>query len=126
MNWTLSDPISRVVIPVGIAYGSDTALAHSLLVKIAEDNPLVLEDPPPTALFKGFGDSTLNFDLRVFLGNRDVYPVVVHELNTSIDRAFREHKIEIAFPQRDINIRSIKQVSIPVRVETSTSESKAA
>ncbi len=107
MNWTLSDRISRVVIPVGVAYGSDTALTHSTLLQVAHAHPLVLEDPEPTAMFKGFGDSTLNFDLRVFIPNRDVYTTVVHEINSAIDRAFRAADIEIAFPQRDINIRSV-------------------
>ena len=110
MNWTLSDRISRIVIPVGIAYGSDTSLAHATLVRVAREHPLVLEDPEPTALFKGFGDSTLNFDLRVFIPNRDVYAVVVHEINSAIDFAFREAHIEIAFPQRDINIRAAESL----------------
>ena len=110
INWTLSDPISRVVIPIGVAYGSDTTLAYSILLKTACEHPMVLGQPEPSALFKGFGDSSLDFDLRFFIPKRDVYAAVVHEINTAIDRAFREANIEIAFPQRDINIRSIQHV----------------
>lgn len=111
VNWTLSDPVTRVVFPVGIAYGSDTALAHRLLMKVAAEHPLVLEEPAPSAIFSGFGDSTLDFQLRVFIPRRDCYTVVVHELNSAIDREFAAAEIEIAFPQRDLNIRSVEGLS---------------
>ena len=63
LNWTLTDPITRVVVPVGIAYGSDTALAEKLLLKLAAENPHVMKDPAPRAVFTGFGDSSLDFKL---------------------------------------------------------------
>jgi potassium-dependent mechanosensitive channel len=113
INWTLSDPMTRVVFTVGIAYGSDTELAKHLLEKVAKDNPLVMSDPPPSALFMGFGDSTLNFVLRVFIATRSVWADVMHQMHTDIDQAFRKADIEIAFPQRDLHIRSIKE---PLRV----------
>jgi potassium efflux system protein len=125
INWTLSDPINRVVLSVGIAYGSDTALAHSLLRKVAREHPVVLEEPEPSALFRGFGESTLDFDLRVFIPNRNVYPVVLHELNTAIDGAFRDARIEIAFPQRDLNIRAFQQL-FPFQPATAESRADAA
>jgi potassium efflux system protein len=106
INWTLSDPITRVVIQVGVAYGSDTKLAHETLLKAAMDHPLVLREPGPSAVFTGFGASTLDFQLRYFIGSRDVYSKVLHELNTVIDKAFREVHLEIAFPQQDLHIRS--------------------
>jgi potassium efflux system protein len=107
VNWTLSDPITRVVIRVGIAYGSDTQLAQRLLLRAARKHPLVVDEPEPTALFAGFGPSTLDFELRVFIPNREVYAAVLHDLNTAIDRSFRDAKIEIAFPQQDLHIRSL-------------------
>jgi potassium-dependent mechanosensitive channel len=112
VNWTLSDSILRTVIRVGIAYGSDTELARQLLLKVAREDQHVLDDPPPVAVFDQFGDSTLDFDLRVF-APIEQFLTLRHDLNTAIDRAFREAGIEIAFPQRDLHIRSIEPV-VPI------------
>jgi potassium efflux system protein len=117
INWTLTDPITRVVIPIGVAYGSDTKLTHNTLLGVAEKHPLVLREPAATAVFTGFGDSTLNFELRFYLGSRDVYGQVLHEMNTTIDEEFRQANLEIAFPQQDIHIRSIESV-LPTIVGT--------
>jgi potassium efflux system protein len=106
INWTLSDPITRIVVPVGIAYGSDTAKARRLLLEAARADRMVLDDPEPSAIFKGFGDSTLDFQLRVFIASRDLWPSVVDGLHTRIDDSFRAAGVEIAFPQRDLHIRS--------------------
>jgi potassium-dependent mechanosensitive channel len=107
INWTLSDPVTRVDIPIGIAYGSDTRLARDLLLQVAQRCEYVLDDPAPAALFKNFGDSTLDFELRVYIPNRDVWAEMIHELHTRIDDEFRRAGIEIAFPQQDIHIRSL-------------------
>ena len=107
INWTLSDPTTRVTLAVGIAYGSDTRLAHELLLKVAGECPQVLKEPPPHALFRRFGDSTLDFELRVFIASRDLWPALIHDLHTRVDQAFRAANIEIAFPQRDLHVRSI-------------------
>jgi potassium efflux system protein len=103
-NWTLTDRVVRMAFEVGVAYGSDTELARSLMLKIAGEHPRVLKDPAPQALFDGFGDSTLNLILRVFVCNIDYFLITRHEINTAIDREFREHNIEIAFPQREIHV----------------------
>ena len=107
VNWTLSDTILRVVVPIGIAYGSDTRLARQVLLKVAAENPRVLPTPPPQAMFMGFGDNALNFELRAFVASFDHFNGVRDELHMAIDDAFRKANIEIAFPQRDIRIRSI-------------------
>jgi potassium efflux system protein len=75
--------------------------------QLAEQNPMVLDDPPPTVFFCEFADSSLTFELRVF--HRDVFQrmPLTHELNTAINTAFAEHGIEIAFPQQDIHVRSV-------------------
>ncbi len=114
VNWTLSDPITRIVISVGIAYGSDTARARALLLEVARSNALVADDPAPSALFRRFGDSTLDFELRVFVENRDLWPKLIDQLHSSIDAAFRDAGIEIAFPQRDLHIRSAAGLSSTV------------
>jgi len=105
VNWTLSDPISRLILPVGIAYGSDTELAQRTLVQVAASHSMVLDNPAPNVVFRNFGDSTLEYELRVFIPDRDFWPVVTHELNTAIHAAFAEKGIEIAFPQRDLHFR---------------------
>ncbi len=105
VNWTLSDPISRLILPVGIAYGSDTELAEKTLIEVAAAHPLVLEAPAPNVVFRNFGDSTLDYELRVFIPDRDFWPNVTHDLNTCIHEAFAEKGLEIAFPQRDLHLR---------------------
>ena len=107
VNWTLSDPVLRVIVPVGIAYGSDTALARRLLMEVAEANTRALKDPSPQVWFVGFGDSSLNFEVRVFvMGLPELLPTT-HELHEGIDAAFRRHDVEISFPQRDLHLRSL-------------------
>lgn len=106
VNWTLSDNIIRIVIPVGIAYGSNTKRAMDTLYAVAEQQPDVMKDPAPQVLFLGFGDSALNFELRVFCPQIDALMRIRHDLHFAIDNAFREAGIEIAFPQHDLHIRS--------------------
>ncbi|MBN2023374.1 MAG: mechanosensitive ion channel [Pirellulales bacterium] len=106
LNWTLSDQINRVVVKVGVAYGSNTDLTRELLLQIAKDNPFVMADPAPNAMFEGFGDSVLNFMLMCFLPNFEHRLQVIHDLHATIHRVFAERGIEIAFPQQDIHIRS--------------------
>jgi potassium efflux system protein len=108
INWTLSDPVTRVTIPVGIAHGSDVGKARNLLLTVATESEFVMDDPPPTAIFRGFGDSSLNLELRVFLANRDSWPDLVDSLHTRIHDEFQDSGIEISFPQRDIHIRSVE------------------
>ncbi|MCC6123448.1 MAG: mechanosensitive ion channel [Pirellulales bacterium] len=107
LNWTLSDKVNRIQIAIGIAYGSDTALAAKLLREAAANHPHVLKDPPPLVTFEAFGDSSLKFVLRCFLPNLESRQHAVHDLNMEIDRLFRENAIEIAFPQHDIHVRSM-------------------
>ena len=113
INWTLSDSILRLVLPVGIAYGSDTDRARKILAGVVGEHPNVLADPPPRILFMGFGDSTLDFEVRAYIGAVDHYLCTRDELNTAIDREFRKAGVEIAFPQRDIHVRSISS-TLPI------------
>ena len=107
INWSLTDPILRVSIMVGVSYSSDVDKVERLLYKIANDNNTVLEDPKPTVIFKEFGDSTLNFEVRVFIPHIDFFVPVRHEIHNAIFKVFKDEGVEIAFPQRDLNIRSI-------------------
>jgi potassium efflux system protein len=113
INWTLSDNILRRDFIVGIAYGSEIAKAERTLYEVAEANPLVLENPKPIVLFRSFGNSSLEFELRVYVAGIENYLPVWHSMNCAIDDAFRKANIEIAFPQQDIHIRSAK-ANIPI------------
>ncbi len=107
INWTLSDAVLRIEVPIGIAYGSETEQAIEVLRRVASENRRVLRDPSPEVLFLGFGDSALSFELRVFVRHvSSVFPVR-HELHMAIDKAFKEAGIEIAFPQQDLHLRSL-------------------
>lgn len=111
INWSLTDPILRVSILVGVSYSSDVDEVERLLYKIARENKTVLVDPKPTVIFKEFGDSTLNFEVRVFIPNIDYFVPVRHEIHNAIFKVFKKEGVEIAFPQRDLNIRSIGELS---------------
>ncbi|WP_177167674.1 mechanosensitive ion channel domain-containing protein [Nitrosomonas marina] len=119
INWSLSDSILRILIPVGIVYGSDTKLANDILLSIAQDHPHVLKDPEPSARFVAFGDSSLNFELRIFIPEPDLLLETRHDLLMEIDQRFREAAIEIAFPHQDIHIRSLpEEITIVSRSDT--------
>jgi len=107
INWTLSDPVTRIVIDVGIAYGSDTEKAHRIMTDLIHDHPEVLDDPNPTVFFVGFGESSLDFQIRVFVRERIKRMPLKHDLHMALDKALREAGIEIPFPQRDLHLRSI-------------------
>lgn len=104
LNWTLSDPVTRVTLPVGVAYGSDTALTEKLLCEAAAENVHILKNPAPVAVLGEFGGSTLNFKLFVFIPNRSIYQAMLHQLTTAVERKFREAGLNIAFPQQDVHL----------------------
>lgn len=105
VNWSHGSPEVRLRIPVGVAYGSDVERVKRGLLEVAKDDPDVLDDPPPTVFFRGFGDSSLDFELGVWRRTQEIRPVrLVSDLNFAIDRKFRELGITIPFPQRDVHI----------------------
>ncbi|MEL0169260.1 MAG: mechanosensitive channel MscK [Pseudomonadaceae bacterium] len=106
VNWSLQDTITRVIIKVGVAYGSDVALTRKLLMQIAQSNGRVLKDPEPLVLFLNFGESTLDHELRVHVKELADRNMAIDEINREIDRLFKENGIEIAFRQLDVNLRS--------------------
>lgn len=107
-NWTLLKPSGRVRVPVGVAYDTDPELVRTLLLDIANSNQDVIKDgteAEPMVLFFGFGDSTLNFELRIFIEDIVRQPIVTSNIFLEIARRFRDQGIEIPFPQRDLHIR---------------------
>ncbi len=110
-NWMLKDSRGRLIVPVGVAYGTDAAKVKAILLGIAEEHDQVIKNSPilsnPFVLFRTFGDSSLNFELRCFLINVDSRLGVLSDINFEINRLFLEHEIEIPFPQRDLNIKNL-------------------
>jgi small-conductance mechanosensitive channel len=102
-NWSVGDPKIRINVPVGVAYGSDTELVKKLLLEVAENHPDVLKDPKSDVLFREFADSSLNFDLRIWILNPMGRFKTISDINYAVDAAFREHNITIPFPQRDVH-----------------------
>lgn len=105
-NFTLHDATGRVTIAIGVAYGSDTEKVKQLLLEAAQTHNNISTSPEPYVLFNGFGDSSLDFELRCFLKNVMRRLSTASDLRFAIDKAFREHNIEIPFPQRDIHIKT--------------------
>jgi len=119
INWTLSNRQVRLIVPVGVAYGSDVSLVMETLIACAKENSKIAQKPAPQVLFLKFGESSLDFELRVWVLDADDRLVVSSEIHQEIDCRFREAKIEIAFPQRDLHLRSVDESVVLKPAETS-------
>ena len=109
VNWTLSDRLRRIDLPVGVAYGTEPTRVLALLDRVAGAHPQVLALPEPQALFRGFGESSLDFELRVWTDRADRWMQIQSELAVAVHAALREAGIEIPFPQRDLHLRSLPE-----------------
>lgn len=105
INWTLSDTMTRVVIPVGVSYSADPDRVMQALSEVAAEHPQVLSEPAPQVLFMRFGDSALDFELRAYVAVMRDRLVTISDLHRAIVRRFRDENIEIAFPQLDLHVR---------------------
>ena len=106
INWSHGDPVSRLRIPVGVAYGSNIEEVRTALLEAANTHPDVLLTPAPQVWFQEFADSSLNFDLLVWTGEPKKQPRIKSDLNYLIAETLSRHQIEVPFPQRDLNVRS--------------------
>jgi potassium efflux system protein len=104
LNWSLSDPTTRLVLSVGVAYGSPVRQAMDLMEQVAQENNNVLDDPAPSVIFQSFGDNALGLSLRCFVGSVDKFHKTASALNEAINEKFTAAGITIAFPQRDIHL----------------------
>ena len=121
LNWTLSDPVTRIVIPVGIAYGSDVARAIQLVQEAADEHERVLDEPSTLVTFDSFGDNSLTIVLRCFIGSMDYWRQTISELHQAIDKKFRDAGMVIAFPQRDIHLDTSNPLDVRIhRVQPET------
>ena len=106
VNWALTNSMTRLVISIGVAYGSDLELVKKLLLQAAEENTTVVKDPAPMAYFLSFGASTLDHELRVYVGQLSERIRTIDQLNRRINELFEQYGIEIAFNQLDIFIKN--------------------
>jgi len=114
LNWTLSDEMTRILINVGVAYGSDVDRAMEILLELAREDERVLKEPPPGVVFDQFADSSLNLGFRVFVGAlADRLPVMT-DMHRKIHRRFAEEGITIAFPQRDLHMDTLAPLKVEV------------
>ena len=111
-NWTLANTVVRVVICIGVAYGSDIVLVRKLLTEMVQQQPEILKDPPPAIFFVNHGESSLDFEIRIFLPTPSLRMPMVDRLNSLIHTSFAQHAIEIPFPQRDLHIKTPKSASM--------------
>ncbi|QSP93879.1 mechanosensitive ion channel [Marinobacter salinisoli] len=105
-NWTLSDPITRQIVRVGVAYGSDVDKVQDILMEAATQNERVVDDPAPAVFCVQLGESSIDFEIRVFVREVPDLMPLSHELHAAVTKALHDNGIEIPFPQRDIHIRS--------------------
>ncbi len=114
-NWTQNNPIVRDNVQVGIAYGSDTKLVEKLLFEATNSIEGILSEPEPNVLFDNFGDSSLDFIVNFYVNDAFSVQRIKSDLRFEIDKQFREHKISIPFPQRDLHIFQDKEVQFSIK-----------
>src|SRR5208337_3611395 len=113
INWSYSQNLVRLHVPVGVAYGSDLEKAKELMLESAAVTKRVLKDPSPACLLCGFGDNTINLEVRVWINDpQNGIASVKSDIFWGIWQRFREHGIELPFPQRDLHLKSIPEVRI--------------
>ncbi len=115
INFSHGDPKTRLEIDVGVSYESDLDTVIRSLLEVGRQHPLVLQEPEPGVWFLGFGDSSWNMRLLAWVNTPKVRAKVGSELNCAIVKKFRENRVEIPFPQRDLHIRS---ATAPIQVST--------
>jgi potassium efflux system protein len=126
VNWTLSDRSRRIEMDLGVAYGSDLRRTKSILEACAREHKDIADAPPPTALFMGFGESWLNFSLRCWTNHSSRTAAARSELGINIYDALAEAGIEIPFPQRDLNVRTLPLAAAAPALATETFDSAPA
>jgi small-conductance mechanosensitive channel len=113
INWSYSEELVRIKVPVGVAYGSDLEKVRELMLAAAADTLRVLKDPKPTCLLVGFGDNAVNLEVRVWINDpQNGVTSVKSDLLWGIWQRFRDHGIELPFPQRDVHLKYVPEITV--------------
>lgn len=104
INWTFSDKLRRIDLPLGVNYGADPRQVIALLQEVAEKNPFILSSPPCVCLFTGFGDSTINFEIRAWTDQFSNWYQIRSELGVAVYNAVRGAGMSFPFPQREVHL----------------------
>lgn len=116
-NWTLSSTQIRIMVSVGVAYGSPTRTVTQLLQQAVADNPGALDSPEPLILFKEFGDNSLMFEVHFWVHMQKIMDGerIASEVRHTIDHLFEQANITIAYPQRDVHLDTLKPIEVNLR-----------
>ncbi len=123
INWSLSDQTTRILINLGIAYGSNVDRAMLILEEVAAEHPRIMEDPAPFVVFEEFGDNALVLSLRCYIDDIDFRLRTITEINQAIYREMNDAGIEIAFPQRDVHLDTRRPLDIRIQTDNPGSAS---
>lgn len=118
LNWTHHNTLGRIIVKIGVAYGSDARKVEALLQEIAGAHPLVLKAPAPFIVFADFGTDALNFEIRAYLRDINNMLSVTSALRFEIYARFQEEGIEIPFAQQDLHIRNLDELASILKPET--------
>jgi small-conductance mechanosensitive channel len=118
VNMSLESFRGRIKIPIGVAYGSDPVLVTEILLDCAYMESTVLHDPSPKVKFIGFGENSLDFELWVYVNQIDQQVTIKSSIFYIIEYQFRQHKISIPFPQRDLWVKNSETLSLPQNLST--------
>ncbi|PIB25628.1 hypothetical protein BFP76_00370 [Amylibacter kogurei] len=110
-NWTHGNKHGRVIVPIGVGYGSDPRKIEKILFELVKDHPMILKYPAPNVLFRRFGADSLDFEIRAILRDVNNMLAVTSDLNFAIAQRFKDEGIEIPFAQRDITIKNLSDLN---------------
>jgi potassium-dependent mechanosensitive channel len=117
-NWTHLDLMGRVRVPVRVSYDADPEMVRELLLQCAREHPRVLAFPKAFVLFMDFGASSLDFELRAYIGDVSYVAVIGSELRFAIFERFKKAGVQIPYPQQDLHVKDIDGLNLALRPRT--------